>query len=45
MKKAIVSIICVLIGALLAQASINKRESKEKEESYNRPSIEIAINK
>lgn len=45
MKKAIISIICVLIGALLAQASINKKEVKEKEESYNRPTIEFAINK
>ncbi len=45
MKKAIISVICILIGALLAQIAINKREAKEEKVSDNRPAIEIAINK
>lgn len=45
MKKAIISIVCILIGALLAQMAINKREAKEEKVSDNRPVIEIAISK
>ena len=45
MKKAIISVICILIGAFLAQMSINRREAKEEKVSDNRPVIEIAINK
>lgn len=44
MKKGIVTIIFVLLGALLAQASINKREAAEEKTTFNPTVIQASVN-
>lgn len=44
MKKVIVTVIFVLIGAFLAQASINKREAEEEKTTFNPLLIEVSVN-